>query len=648
MEQKRRGLWLQRSGIMREGTMRKRIVLLCVAVSLFLIGSLAGNLLTNITLANPVDSVSIPQTINYQGLLTDKGTGSPLEGTVNITFSLYELPSGGSSVWEEIHTGVNVSHGLFNVQLGSINPIDTSHLTGESYLGVKVGADAEMVPRQSLASVPYAFHAENANTLDGIDSTDFITITGDNMTGPLSVNATIESTSGGFKFPDGSVQTTAGGGVKQLIHDFVVTSGGNVTTGDVVSFVDGYVQRGFPPGNKIDFTSEYVFNPSSTSDASIIALSSTSFMVTYKTSSQYGAAVVGDITTSNITYGSEYVFNASVTNYLSVASLSSTKFVLAYSDQGNSYYGTAIIGDVSGDNITYGSEYVFKSADTSYISAATLSSTKFVVTYQDLDNFGYGAAIIGNVSGDNITYGSEYVFNSATTDWGSATALSSTKFAVAYRDIGNSFYGTAVVGDVSGDNITYGSEYVFNPGSTSDASITALSSTKFVVAYRDEGYLSYGIAIIGDVSGSTITYGSEYWFNSSASSFVSASTLSSVKFVVAYNDSGNSQYGTAVIGDVSGNIITYGSEYVFNSAATYYASAAALSSTKFAVAYRDSGNSNYGTTVVGDVIYPSLVGIAKGSGIAGETIPVIIDGVSDVHSGLTPGEVYYATPSGDL
>ncbi|MFC2034500.1 hypothetical protein ACFLUJ_00010 [Chloroflexota bacterium] len=427
--------------------MRKRIVLLCAAVSLFLIGSLAGNLLTNITLANPVDSVSIPQIINYQGLLTDKGTGSPLEGTVNITFSLYELPSGGSSVWEEIHTGVNVSHDLFNVQLGSINPIDTSHLTGESYLGVKVGADTEMTPRQSLASVPYAFHAENANTLDGIDSTNFVTITGDNMTGPLSVNATIESTSGGFKFPDGSIQTTAGGDrVKRLIHDFVVASGENVTAGDIVTFFDGYVQKGF----------------------------------------------------------------------------------------------------VIGDNISYGSEYVFNSAITSIISAAPLSSTKFVV---------------------------------------------------AYRDVGNSNYGTAIIGDVSGTTITYGSKYVFDAAAAYDISVAALSSTKFVVAYRDVG---------------------------------------------------NSNYGTAIIGDVSGTTITYGSEYVFNAATTVYISATALSSTKFVVIYRDGGNSDYGTAIIGDVSAGNIVGIAGESGAEGETVTVIIDGVSNVHSGLTPGEVYYATPSGDL
>jgi len=132
--------------------------------------------------------------------------------------------------------------------------------------------------------------------------------------------------------------------------------------------------------------------------------------------------------------------------------------------------------------------------------------------------------------------------------------------------------------------------------------------------------------------------------------------------VVAYTDDGNSNYGTAVIGDVSGTTITYGSEYVFNAASTGYNSAAALSSDKFVVAYRDSGNSLYGTAVIGDVsgttiTYGSIgdvpptsnmIGIANESKTAGETVPVVIGGVSDGHSGLTPGAVYYRDTAGGL
>lgn len=50
--------------------------------------------------------------------------------------------------------------------------------------------------------------AWQCETDDATDSSK-VSKTGDTMTGPLTVNGTIESTTGGIKFPDGSVQTTA-------------------------------------------------------------------------------------------------------------------------------------------------------------------------------------------------------------------------------------------------------------------------------------------------------------------------------------------------------------------------------------------------------------------------------------------------------
>ena len=45
-------------------------------------------------------------------------------------------------------------------------------------------------------------------------------------TSPLTVSGTIQSTSGGFKFPDGSVQTTAAKGAEGVVHDFTLTGAG--------------------------------------------------------------------------------------------------------------------------------------------------------------------------------------------------------------------------------------------------------------------------------------------------------------------------------------------------------------------------------------------------------------------------------------
>ena len=170
------------------------------------------------------------------------------------------------------------------------------------------------------------------------------------------------------------------------------------------------------------------------------------------------------------------------------------------------------------------------------------------------------------------------------------------------------------------------------------------------MAYRDYGNSGYGTAIVGEVSGATISWGSESVFNSASADYCSAAALSSGKFVVAYRDNGNSNYGTAIVGEVSGSAITYGSEFVFNSAGAYDCSAASLSSGKFVVAYRDDGNSGYGTAAAFDLggEGSSLLGIAGADATAGQSVPVILDGVSDVHTGLTPWATYYATDGGAL
>jgi hypothetical protein len=255
---------------------------------------------------------------------------------------------------------------------------------------------------------------------------------------------------------------------------------------------------------------------------------------------------------------------------------------------------------VSGSTISYSSEYIFNSSPyTNYISVSALDSTHFVVGYRDYGNSDYGTCIIGTISGSTISYGSEYVFNQAETYYISVSALDSTHFVVGYGDYGNSYYGTAIIGTISGSTISYSSEYVFNSASTQYISISALDSTHFVVGYRDEGGDKYGHCKIGTISGSTISYSSEYVFNSAITDYISVSALDSTHFVVGYCDGSNSYYGTAIIGTISGSTISYSSEYVFNSANTDYISVSALDSTHFVVGYRDNGNSYYGTAIIG-------------------------------------------------
>lgn len=62
----------------------------------------------------------------------------------------------------------------------------------------------------------------------------YVQLTGDTMTGPLSVEGLVESTVGGFKFPDGSIQTVASSGGGPTIPSPVSQNGKTLFSNGVV------------------------------------------------------------------------------------------------------------------------------------------------------------------------------------------------------------------------------------------------------------------------------------------------------------------------------------------------------------------------------------------------------------------------------
>lgn len=98
----------------------------------------------------------VPRNLHYQGFLTNSA-GAPANGATAITFKLYSAASGGSPLWTEAHASVSVANGHYQALLGNTTPLDLQ-FDAPYWLGVTVGADAEMTPRQPLASAPYALN----------------------------------------------------------------------------------------------------------------------------------------------------------------------------------------------------------------------------------------------------------------------------------------------------------------------------------------------------------------------------------------------------------------------------------------------------------------------------------------------------------
>ena len=98
-----------------------------------------------------VSAAPLTQNISYQGMLTN-AAGNPLTGTYTVTFNLYEASSGGSTLATDTHS-VQASKGEFTTQITA----NTRFFDGRAlWLGIKVGSDPEMTPRQELRPVPYA------------------------------------------------------------------------------------------------------------------------------------------------------------------------------------------------------------------------------------------------------------------------------------------------------------------------------------------------------------------------------------------------------------------------------------------------------------------------------------------------------------
>jgi hypothetical protein len=353
-----------------------------------------------------------------------------------------------------------------------------------------------------------------------------------------------------------------------------------------------------------EFGLESCFNTVSTDYNAVAMLDSTHVVVAYKDSGGdgYGCSRVGVINGNAITWGAENIFESAITSLIDVTALDSTHFVVAYSDAGNSNYGTAIVGLVSGTTISsYGSANVFNPGVTTYIAIDVLDSTHFFVAYKDGGNSNYGTAIVGVTDGGTTisSYGSENVFDSAIVYDINAATLDSTHFIIAYQDGGNSNYGTAIVGVTDGGTTisSYGSENVFNNAAIEYTAVTKLDATHFVIGYGDSGNSEHGTAIVGVTDGGTTisSYGSENVFNATTTTYNAIATLDSTHFIITYKDSGGAGYGCARKGTVSGTTISsYDTEQTFNSALTKYISVETLNATDYTLVYEDDGGADYG------------------------------------------------------
>ena len=167
-----------------------------------------------------------PQTLNYQGYLTST-TGTPTNSTVQMTFRLYNAVSGGVALYTETQPSVSVTNGSFNAIIGTVIPIPLP-FDVPYWLTVAVNSDAEMSPRQPLASSAYAFRAASVDAAASIG--------GAQISGSIT-NATLPATQITGTINAATAVTVTGGVAGSQISGAITTAtiGGAQVSGPVAS-----------------------------------------------------------------------------------------------------------------------------------------------------------------------------------------------------------------------------------------------------------------------------------------------------------------------------------------------------------------------------------------------------------------------------
>ena len=358
------------------------------------------------------------------------------------------------------------------------------------------------------------------------------------------------------------------------------------------------------------YSTQVSFDPNNASKCVIV--------YTDSANSNAGTAIVGTLSGTTITFGTEVVFNSASSDSPSVAFDPSTsgKFVVTYMDEGNSNAGTAIVGTLSGTTVSFGTAVVFDAnSRSSKVEFDPNNAGKLLIVYRDWGAGGYGKAIIGTMSGSSLSFGTASFWASRLLNFvGLAIDPSTSKFVITYKDQVNSDYGRAVVGAISGTSVSFGSDEYINLGATSYTAVSFDPNTanKCVIVFKDTANSDYGTARVATVSGTGISFGPEVVFNAGNTNYPSIDFDPNIanRCLISYRDTSNSGYATVIVGTVSGTGISFGSEVVISSGAADVGQLKFDPNTanRFIVTYTDYGNSNSGTAIVGNISTALTIG----------------------------------------
>ena len=375
----------------------------------------------------------------------------------------------------------------------------------------------------------------------------------------------------------------------------------------------------------------------------------------------YGYAAVGAVSGTSISWGTRVAFNSAVTSLGTIAyDASAEKVVIAFnSTVTGSNVGYAIVGtvDPSDNSISFGTKNNFISGEYNTASIVyDISASKCLLSFIDQGDNYYGKCTVISISGTSISFGSLAAFeNSNLRSVSSAYSTAASKTAISYRDLGSGDQ-QAVVASVSGTSVSFGTivQASSNYYTTSTAAYDA-NADRVVFAGKAGGASSHGKAVVGTISGTSISFGSEVTFESSAIAYQSAVYDSLAKTTnILYALDAVSRLGEMAAGTVSGTSITFATAFEFHGNPTIQLGATFYSDTNQTIVGYE-GTSDYGEAkaiVTGreatNLTSTNFIGISDAAISSSASGNITIKGgiAATGLSSLTPGSDYYVQTDG--
>lgn len=138
---------------------RKPIILICCLV--FFLTAFGSKIYSQ-------TNSGIPYVFAFQGIISEKDGSAIPDGSYDISFALYDVKEGGTPLWREDHSALEIKNGVISVLIGKKNinnPISVI-FDRKYFLDITINTDLIIRQRIELGTAAYSLGSEFAETVD--------------------------------------------------------------------------------------------------------------------------------------------------------------------------------------------------------------------------------------------------------------------------------------------------------------------------------------------------------------------------------------------------------------------------------------------------------------------------------------------------